>query len=238
MGLMALGVVIFVLVYQKKFAEQRVNYQQVLLKASVESQERERERIAAELHDGVGAMLAATKLQVHRLSRQGHQPEIVQDIKDTLARTIREVRTISQGLSPLAVRRVGWVDSLGDYCKLIDDASDIRISFTHSNIGRSKSFITELSLYRVAQELIHNAMQHAHPTRIHIFLTVQNAMLRIEIESDGHPFNLSATQPGMGLLDVRRRLEILRGSLHQDTTPSFGSKLVVEVPLELYHKTT
>lgn len=232
---MAIGVVIFVLTYQKKFAEQQIIYQQVLLKASLESQERERERVARELHDGIGAMLATVKLLVHRLSPDPQRPDVLQDIKTTLAQTMMEVRSISRGLSPLTVKKMGWVEALDNYCKLLDDTSDIKIVFTHENVEKSDNFNVELSLYRIAQELIHNAMQHAHPTQIHVSVSTKCSLLSLEIKNDGQPFDLCIMhEKGLGLLDIRSRLESLHGTLYQKNTSKPGTDLVVEVPIQLY----
>ena len=239
MGLMAVGVVIFVLIYQKKFAQQQLTYQQVLLEASRESQERERERVAKELHDSVGAMLATVKLLVHRLPPDSNRPEIVQDIKDMLAQTIQEVRTISRGLSPLVVRRFGCVGALRDYCGLLDEAGDVRITFTFDKVKKSSNFKAELSLYRIAQELIHNAIQHANPSHIYVSLTMHRATMRLEVRNDGRPFDLrTAQRQGIGLLDIQSRLEALRGRLYQKNITEPGSSLVAEFPITPYHKTT
>lgn len=238
MALMAVGLIVFVLTYQKKFAQQQIIYQQILLKASLDSQERERERIARELHDGVGAMLATIKLLVHRLPADQDRPDILQDIKTMLAQTMVEVRTISKGLSPLVVKRTGWIEALHDYCNLLDKFGDIRITFVYEKIRKSNNFNFELSLYRIAQELIHNAMQHAHPTYIHVSATMQHNRLRLEIQNDGQPFSSDIMkQEGLGLLDVRSRLESLQGTLYQKIHSNPSTRLVVEVPLNSYTKT-
>ena len=237
MGLMAIGVVIFVLIYQKKFVRQRLAYQQTLLEASLASQERERERVAEELHDGIGAMLAAAKLLVHRLPSDGGRPEIIQDIKDTLAQTIQEVRTISQGLSPLAVQRLGCAEALRNYCKLLNEAGSVSIRFTFDNIEKSNNFKAELSLYRIAQELIHNAIQHAHLSQLQVSLTAQSPVVRLEVNSDGPLFDLRAAQSqGLGLLDVQSRLETLQGTLYQRTLSDSTHSLIVEIPFTSYNK--
>ena len=201
--------------------------------------ERERKRIAEELHDGTGAMLATVKLLVHRLPPDPSRPELVRDIKDTLAQTSQEVRTISRGLSPLAVRRIGCVEALRSYCKLLNEAGSAPITFVFDKVKKNNNFKAELSLYRIAQELIHNAIQHANPSQIHVSLTVRQATIRLEVANDGRFFGAQSAEPGgIGLLDVQSRLETLQGTFYQKTIPGPGTHPVVEIPFMLYSKTT
>lgn len=209
------GVVFFVLLCQKKFTEQQLTIQQMLLVAALDSQERERKRIAEELHDGVGATLVAAKLLASRLP-DCHPSEELQELKHILAQTIYELRTISRGLSPLSVQRIGLVKALDSYCTLLNKAAPVRVIFTHEEMGISSTFRAELSLYRVAQELIHNALKQANPTYVQIFLSVRQATLYLEVEHDGKSFDLITTNPqGVGLLDIRSHLKILQGDIHQ-----------------------
>lgn len=240
MCLMAIGMAFFVLLFQKKFAQQQLANQQMLLEASVDSQERERQRIAEELHDGVGTMLAATKLLVSRLSRHDNdQLEGLQELKDMLTQTIHEVRTISRGLSPLSLQRIGLVEALDKHCTLLSNASGVRVMFTHEAVTENNDFRAELALYRIAQELIHNALKHANPTYVWVYLSVWETTLYLEVSNDGRGFDLTTDkQRGIGLLDIKNRLAALQGHIIQKGATPLGSSLIVSIPLERYTNST
>lgn len=238
-GLMAIGFATFVLFYQKKLAEQQSACQQELLAASLAAQERERERIAEELHDGIGATLAASKLLVHRLLPEEVHPAVLADLKETLAQAIREVRTISRGLSPLMVRQLGLGEALRSYCQLVNKAEIVQVDYTGKEIAESPDADAELSLYRIAQELIHNAIEHSRATHVRVSLTTHQTTLSLTVSDDGQGFDVSkARQSGLGLLTIRDRLRPLRGTLRQEAVAGPGSCLVVTIPLDSYTQTS
>ena len=105
----AVGVFLFVLVYQRKYAKREAAYQEVLLRAAIALQERDRQRIGLELHDGVGALLATAKLQVHRMAKERVDDEKLLQVEKLLQQSIQEVRTISRGLSQWAVVKI-WAE--------------------------------------------------------------------------------------------------------------------------------
>ena len=239
MCLMAVGIAIFVLIYQRKFTQQQLTYQRRMLGIAIEAQERERVRVARELHDGVGSMLSAIKLLVHRLSEERVRTDLYQSIEEALAQTIHEVRTLSRGLSSSQVQRVGLSSALRNYCHLVDDAEDIEISFVDKNTIKSINFRTELSLYRIAQELIHNTIRHAHALHVQVSLFTTPDSLCLEVTDDGQGFDLATAElQGNGLLNIRSRLHLLQGSLYQRTPSQSGSCLIVSIPIHLFTKTT
>ncbi len=237
---MAVALILFALFYQKKFVRQQMVNQQALLDASFELQERERERIARELHDGIGAMLAAAKLLVHRLPAKQVRTEVLKDLKEVLTETIQEARAVSRDLSPQWVRKKGLVGGLQKYCETLNNGNSIKINFFDQNTEVPSNSRAELSIYRIAQELIHNAIKHAQAGCVSVSLSIEGRWLRLSVKDDGQGFDLQNIQPhhGHGLLNVRSRLQSLGGHLQQQTISEPGTSLIANVPYRLFTNTT
>ena len=124
MLILAGGIIFFVLSYQRRVLRHKLemqqmdfNYQQLLLEATVESQEKERRRVASELHDGVGAMLSAVKLNLNLLqSTLNGNREAITETKKMLDETIENVRRISKALLPAGLEKVGLTPTLSELC--------------------------------------------------------------------------------------------------------------------------
>ena len=236
---MAIATILFALFYRRKFIRQQLENQQTLLNASFEFQERERERIARELHDGIGAMLAAAKLLAHRLPSKNVRIEVLEDLKEVLAETIQDVKAISRDLSPLRVRKLGLVEALRNHCETVRGHNAVEIEFSSRNVEIGSNLRAELSVYRIAQELIHNAIKHAQADRISVRLSIEGRWFCLLVEDDGQGFDLqNIRNHGHGLLNVRNRLQSLEGDLQQMATSERGTSLTVRVPHNIFTNTS
>ncbi|MDY8135174.1 sensor histidine kinase [Aquimarina sp. 2201CG5-10] len=223
--LLSLSVIVFFIIYQRRLlAQQRKHqklesdYQKELLKTSIQSQEEERNRIAKELHDDVGAMLTTTKLYFGQIVPELPPDELWKITKKTrgfLDDMIHSVRSISQDLRPVILEKLGLIEAIQSLVQNIQDSGKIEISFsnhTSHTIAKSK----ELNLYRIIQELITNTLKHANASSINIKLKNEEGILIILYEDDGKGLdqkNLSHKK-GLGLKNIESRLSVLSGEIH------------------------
>ena len=199
--------------------------------ALVEGQELERARLAKDIHDGVGPLLTTIKLRMGSL--EGNK-EIIDDIKSKMDDTITEVRRISYNLMPSVLLDFGVGAAVRNLVEGIK-GSNVKISFIDDLMPNSR--LTErinISIYRIAQETLNNALKYADATRIKISITEFDDKVSFYISDDGKGFNMDtyhAEKPhSKGLLNVRERVRLLDGELYIHTDME-GTQIEAEIPL-------
>ena len=252
-GLMVVAggaLVIFLVTYQQRLLQQQLQ-QQLLLRATeaaherqvmmsfVEAQEEERERIGQDLHDGIGATLATIKLLISRLARlpTSENPTELFTLVETLANSaVQDVRGIAHSLYPAVLTRYGLAEALQHLVKVSQEAGALAIELDLT-YPRPLALAQELALYRICQELTHNALKHAKgATRLAIVLRQDISQLRLSVEDDGCGFpSAHAASPaamyGAGLRSIEVRVQLLGGHLHQQSSPGHGVRTVVELKI-------
>jgi len=245
MLIMALFVVLFVVYYQRKQIEQQMHvkdmeaeFQGKLLEVSMASTEAERRRIAQDLHDDIGALLSVTKLTFNALygqldSKQQTQ-QLTQQVRDTLDETISHVRRISRELVPTTLERFGLPAALQEFAARSNNSDSLRITFGFSGDENYRlPSRTELMLYRIAQELINNAMKHSAGQNVHIQLSLPPQTFGMVIEDDGQGFNLENVRllpsPGLGLDSIEGRLRVINGKINYQTAHQEGCRVSIEL---------
>ncbi|MCB9231539.1 MAG: PAS domain S-box protein [Bacteroidia bacterium] len=206
-----------------------------LMQAFVDGEENERKRMAEELHDGIGPVISGSILNLESidpacLDEQQHQK--LETAKSLLKRAARETREISHNLTPSGLQDFGLVSALEDLCHQSQTEQGPEISFqTSGNPGRF-STQTELGLYRIAQELVANALHHARAREISVQLIRRDPLLVLMVEDDGIGFHFPPDQTeGLGLHNIRTRARALSGTVNIDSTPGKGTAITVEIPL-------
>lgn len=166
MLLAAVALVMFVIVYQKRLLRQRTaeaEYQQHLLAAVIEAQERERERIGRDLHDGIGSTVATAKMLVNRLGANAIAPDattLLGMIQEIMGTAVHDVRNISHSLYPAVLAHFGLAEALQHLVDVSNETGSLAIKLGVA-YPRPLVLAQELALYRICQELIHNALKHA-----------------------------------------------------------------------------
>lgn len=223
MFLLALGLIFFFLAYQRRIIKQQkehqakeAEYQQQLMRANLLSQEKERNRIGKDLHDGVGAMLTTAKLYFRHLDQEV-APEKFTELKEKafglLEETMVSVRRVSHDLRPVVLERLGLVEAIANTVDQINHAGDITVEFKHSEETESDKEY-QLNWYRIIQELITNTLKHAGANVISIDLKGTAAQLQVIYQDDGVGL-IQGTQPksGLGIQNIESRLGLMGGQL-------------------------
>lgn len=229
------------------FYRQRMKYQQTITKQDklifekekeaikaknlIEGQKMERNRIARELHDGVGGRLSAIKIKIDQINTTNLQdPELEECIKQ-LQETTREIRVISHELNENKIDQLNFVHLIK---KLVKDYKFYFTGEIHLNMypenkfeqieGTAKHFI-----YRTLQEILSNCLKYAEAENIAIDCTF-DTHYRIIVEDDGKGFDVQATQNGMGINNIYKRVESLNGQVYIDAMPGRGATFIIEIP--------
>jgi signal transduction histidine kinase len=202
-----------------------------LLQALMQGEEKERSRIAKDLHDGVAGMLAAAKMQLSSLSLKNHEltenKEFQQAIK-LLNDSTHEVRLTSHNLMPEMLMRYGLNEALRRYCSNISNEYLLKVRY--ESWGHIKRYINtfELSVYRIVQELLNNVLKHSKATEAFVQLSVKEETLFIFIEDNGIGFQQPVPREGMGLQSLQARIKAMNGRFEVETSGNRGVSAYLE----------
>ena len=242
--LLGSALVAFFLIYQRRLIGQQLTlqtlqnaYQKELLTAAIAAEERERERIGSDLHDGLGSSLSAVKLLLTQLERPATPTktgEVVALIGNLLADSLQDIRHISQNLHPAVLARFGLAEALYHLGQQSTPALPQGLHVV-VDLDLALTYDQELALYRIVQELVANALKHAQATRVKVQLQQEPHCLALVVADDGVGFD-SAHPPqrqpgGLGLKSLAARVSLLDATLHVDSAPGQGTHVRVEMPL-------
>ena len=246
MAITLVSVVVFhqrrVIKFNKQLQKIEEEKQQMLLKASINFQEEERQRIAADLHDDAGPLLATARLYLNE--NLIHQETAVQlqsifSAKQIIDDTIQLIRNISHSLMPPTLKNFGLESAMKDLFEKINGSGVINASARfHDNRERLKEE-QELLVFRILQELVTNIIKHSCAGFIHLTQNVQGNFSYFRIHHDGKGIlqeefeKLSYNSGGLGLKNIESRIKVLKGSISFDidSTQTYY-KVTIEVPRE------
>ncbi len=202
-------------------------------KAMVEGQEQERERVAQDLHDGLGGLIAGTKLYLSNIATKNDNIIIQEPLQFAIERidnTLQELRRVARNLMPQTLLRYGLKSALQDLCNS-EQINDVNITFQQSGLQTTMNQSTQISIYRIIQELLTNALKHAKAKQILVQLVQDNQQLYITVEDDGIGINVNQPEAtsGIGLINIKNRITLLNGSLDVQTAPNIGTTINIEL---------
>ncbi|MEL6560522.1 MAG: ATP-binding protein [Bacteroidota bacterium] len=237
------AVIFFVLLYQRKMLQNKLdiqnlqtNHQRKLLITTINSQEKERTRVGQELHDSVGAMLSAIRLNMKMITSDFSLFEKNSDeITAYLDQTIETVRNISHNLYPAGLKTFGMIGVLKEYIEKVNNSDEIRISLIENGETRRLDPNTELIIFRILQELINNAVKHSRASTIVIEMMWGFKFLSIEVQDDGIGFSsdqIDPTKRGLGLYNISNRAEVIDAKVLFKNSESGGACINLQVPFQ------
>lgn len=217
---------------QQKIKDIKQKEQLTLTKAILEGEERERERIAKDLHDGLGGMLAGVKINLSTWSSNHLNPEKDKDfyrILGQLDMSVSELRHVARNLMPESLLNFGLETALHDLCEFYG-RKDLEIDFQAIDIDKTLPLNIQLNIYRIVQELLANAIKHAEANNIFLQCSQSEENFLITIEDNGKGFNKHAekTTKSMGLRNLNNRVNYLRGKM-EVSSDNQGTTINIEL---------
>ncbi len=203
------------------------------VRAEVTTLENERSRIAADLHDDLGPLLASVKFKISSIDTSEEDAGTLEEANQRLDTIIERVREISNGLVPGTLQRKGVFYAIEEFVSGISGALPQGISFQHDGEVKLSSE-QSVNIFRMVQEIVHNTIRHAKAGQLHIDIRTSPQQLVLETTDNGVGFDYTGRQGqqhGRGLLNLLNRTEMLGGSLYVETAPGKGTHYLVELPL-------
>lgn len=241
---MAFAIVLFVYLYQRKLIKRKLENQEIkdLLQqqemktayALLEGQDKERKRIASELHDNLGSILVTLNMYADSLqgkSEKKEMLEIANRISKTSSHANEEVRKISHSLDSGLLKHFGLETAINQLVEAVQMSKKIKIE-VELQLEEPFSNETGLEIYRIIQELINNSLKHANSSKIRLELNQIAKDISLIYEDNGKGFIPNEMRTGMGLSNIEKRTEKLGGDLKIDSTPGRGSTFIIEIPNE------
>ena len=213
-----------------------------LLSATLDGQEKERNRLASEIHDGLALLLSTAKLNLEALSTDmshlsSEKRSYYSSSKNLLDEAMIEVRAIINNLSPPVLDSMGLSAALNALCEKLNTSANKEIHFyENGNSSHSITKSNEVNLYRTAQEMLNNALKHGKADKISLQLIAHKNSIILIVEDNGIGFDKDGIlmQKGNGLKSLISRTKSMDGRLNIDSTPGLGTVISVEIQTNKY----
>jgi two-component system, NarL family, sensor kinase len=256
MVLLTIGVFIFVLYYQKrllqqknKHKEQEIQHQKELTQRVLKSEEDERRKIAANLHDELGALLNTAKMSISRLEKKATEENLnlILQSKELITQSIATVRTVSQDLASPVLEKFGLIHAISDLSNQINESKQINVSFYSKIEALTFDKDVEIQIFRILKELLTNIIKHAQAEFLALEVTqLDNKNIEFKINHDGIGINqeefhsIIKSNQGLGLSNLLSRSSSIQAELHYKYTKQQDASIHLVLPYmnEFYKITT
>ncbi|MCB9186739.1 MAG: PAS domain S-box protein [Flavobacteriales bacterium] len=205
--------------------------------ALIEGQENERMRVSQELHDGLGQLFTAIKLNLQQIRSNmgecldGGLVEGMNQLESNIGIAFDEVRNISRNLMPDVLRQFGLKPAVEDLVDKWNSTSEVRILLEMVDMDQRFSNDLEKALFRICQELINNSARHAQCSNIYVQFINHGTSLVLSVEDDGVGFDTSERTKGFGLKNIISRAQVFAGTVEIDSAAGQGTVTTIEIPL-------
>ncbi|UTW61816.1 tetratricopeptide repeat protein [bacterium SCSIO 12741] len=194
------------------------------LKAMLQGQEKERNRIARDLHDRVGNLLATLKLSLTKNKEEENTPHV-----DLVNQTVKEVHNIAQDLSGDLIENYGLILALKELKQKVERSTGLEMHLYLDERTDDCNKASSLEIYRILQELTANTLKHAEATQISLqTLRIENS-LNLIYEDNGKGFDPGQIKEGMGSRNIRSRIDLLKCTYQVDSQPGRGTIVILDV---------
>jgi two-component system, NarL family, sensor kinase len=246
---LAIGLIVFIIFHQRKVIRYQLqlqkmeqDQQKMLLNASIRLQEEERQRIAADLHDDAGPLLATARLYLNEnlvnLDKTT-QLQSIYNAKQIIDDTIQLIRNISHSLMPPTLKNFGLESAVNDLFQKISGAGTMNASCRFHDYRERMAPEKELIIFRVIQELVNNILKHSNASFIHLTQNMNDGKCYIRLHHDGRGLTqtdfekLNKSTVGLGLKNIQSRLKVLHGNIQfeKDMSQTYY-KCTIEIPRE------
>lgn len=230
--------------YRKRQAQHKLNLQHTIMKqqdmatkAIISAEENERKRIAADLHDGVGQMMSAAKMNLSAFENEipfknESQKLGFERLIGLIDESCKEIRSVSHQMMPNALLKSGLANAVKEFLDKIDNRI-IKINLHTEGLNERLESNTETVLYRVIQECVNNVIKHSGATNLDISLIKDADGISATVEDNGGGFDSKDKHKfeGIGLKNINSRVAFLKGTVDFDSSPGRGTLVAIHVPV-------
>lgn len=212
---------------QEELNKERIRYKNELAIEIFNAQEIERKKLGEELHDNINQLLGVVKLYIeHAHMNPAAREEMLSRSSEYLQLVISEIRTLSKSLVSPALADIGLLESINELIHSILKIKNIVINVSADSFTETVLSSTQkLMIYRITQEQLNNILKHSRAEHVDIELVQNNGDIRLIIEDDGVGFDTEVTSTGLGLKNMRHRLEMVNGQMSIESAPQEGCRL-------------
>lgn len=227
-------VIIYFIISLIKYHRRYIKLQKERIFAEITIQENERKRIATDLHDSLGPLLSAVKLNINSIEMlHPEDKEVIAKSGKYLDEIIGSMRQISYNLLPNTLERKGLTEAIKEFIAQINQKNVVNIQFVvikDFKVPKEK----EIHLFRMIQEIMHNTIKHANAKNLQIALSEEDGYLLLLTKDDGKGFDIDkekANVKGLGLKSLESRAEILNGIISMESKPGLGTNYFIKIPI-------
>jgi len=223
-------------IQQQEFEKQLKTRELDGLDAIIDAQEKERSRMADDLHDNLGSKVATLKLYIEEM----HNPEpfvehgkeqLLEKLKRLADETYKEIRTIAHNKNTNAYISKGLIPAAQTIADQISISSQLSIKVINVDVDQHISNTIEIQVFRSIQELLTNIIKHAGATEVNIQFSKDDGILLVMVEDNGKGFDVNTTEMGYGLLNIEKRVEKLNARMVIDSSPGNGTTVILSIPI-------
>lgn len=225
--------------YIEAVVRYRQMYEKKVIAIMISAEEKERQRIAKELHDGLGPLLSSAKMSLSFITKEDTplpiKDEMLVGVGGVIDESIRSVREISNNLSPNVLNNFGLIRAVTNFINKLSLPPSINISFS-TNIKKERyKSDTEIILYRICCELINNAIKHSGGNQLRLTINSDLVSIHLIFSDNGKGFEynevMESDKKGLGLSNIVSRIEYLGGSLKVESTAGKGTVTTIKVTI-------
>ena len=205
-------------------------------KSIIEAEEKERIRIATDLHDGVGQLLSAAKLNLSSLENKinlndASQQTAFQNAISLVDDSVKEVRSVSHNMMPNTLLKLGLASAVKEFVTKIQGTPNLKVNLEIVGLNNRIEQEKETVIYRVIQEVVSNIIKHAKATELTLQIIKHEHELSILIEDNGIGFDTSKINSfeGIGVKNILSRIEFINGAVHFDSVLGRGTTVIIEL---------
>jgi len=222
---------------EKKLQQEVMKQQEMATKAIIAAEENERKRIAADLHDGVGQIMSAAKMNLSAFENEipfkdESQKLSFEKIIDLVDESCKEIRSVSHQMMPNALLKSGLASAIREFIDKLDSRI-LKVNLHTEGLNERLESNVETVLYRVIQECVNNVIKHSGANVLDISLIKDKDGIAATIEDNGKGFSAKDKEKfeGIGLKNILSRIAFLKGSVDFDSSPGNGTLVAIHVPL-------
>jgi signal transduction histidine kinase len=223
---------LFYYLFQKRIAKQKAALQQERIQSVLDGEEKERSRIAKDLHDGIVQDLTAIKMQLNTSLQKDEINKIkLEAIVNEIDKASKEVRNISYQMMPTTLRELGFFPAIEDLFKRVLTPSNIDFEIEQIGLENRLSENVEVNLFRITQELLNNVLKHSEASFVCLLLHKKTDAIHLIFEDNGKGFAINNITKGIGLNSLSSRVELLHGNIQYEKSDGAGTIAIVKIPV-------